>query len=88
MGTQPNLVAGGKRMLSSQCPAMVEHNGDLIFVTGSPGGRTIINTVLCNILNLIQFDMSPAATIAALDNITNGFPIACIWKMSNPRRML
>ena len=46
IGTEPNLAAPGKRMLSSMTPTIVTRDGRLALVTGSPGGRTIINTVL------------------------------------------
>lgn len=57
VGTKPNLVQPGKRMLSSQTPVIVTKNGMPFLVTGSPGSRTIINTVLQIILNVIDFDM-------------------------------
>src|SRR5262249_19251099 len=41
IGTEPNLVAPGKRMLSSQTPTIVARNGKPLIVTGSPGSRTI-----------------------------------------------
>lgn len=65
IGTPPNVVAPGKRMLSSMCPVIVTKNGRVVLVTGSPGGRTIINTMLCVLLNRIEFEMSPRETIAA-----------------------
>ena len=55
IGTPPNLIAPGKRMLSSQTPTLICRDGRLVMVTGSPGGRTIINTVLCTIVNLVDF---------------------------------
>jgi gamma-glutamyltranspeptidase/glutathione hydrolase len=55
IGTPANVIAPGKRMLSSQTPAFVCRDGRLVLVTGSPGGRTIINTVLCTILNVVDF---------------------------------
>ncbi len=64
IGTPANTVAGGKRMLSSQSPVIVEKDGRLVLVTGSPGGRTIINTVLCILLNVIDFKQSPAVAVA------------------------
>ena len=57
IGTKPNQIAPGKRMLSSQTPTIVAKDGKVVLVTGSPGGRTIINTVLCMVLNVIEFDM-------------------------------
>jgi len=57
IGTPPNVAAPGKRMLSSMCPTVVARDGKVVLVTGSPGGRTIINTVLCVVLNVLEFDM-------------------------------
>lgn len=57
IGTEPNQVAPGKRMLSSMTPTIVARNGKVVLVTGSPGGRTIINTVLCVVVNVLDFDM-------------------------------
>ena len=49
-------------MLSSQSPTIVSREGRLELVTGSPGGRTIPNTVLCVLLNVLDFgdDVSTA----------------------------
>jgi gamma-glutamyltranspeptidase/glutathione hydrolase len=58
IGTAPNQIAPGKRMLSSQTPTVVARDGKVILVTGSPGSRTIINTVLCITVNVIDFDMT------------------------------
>jgi gamma-glutamyltranspeptidase/glutathione hydrolase len=57
IGTRPNVVEPGKRMLSSMCPTIVAKDGRVVLVTGSPGGRTIINTVLCVVLNVLEFGM-------------------------------
>ena len=57
IGTKPNQIAPGKRMLSSMTPVIVLKGGKPVLVTGSPGGRTIINTVLCVVLNVTEFDM-------------------------------
>ncbi|MEO1994889.1 MAG: gamma-glutamyltransferase, partial [Planctomycetaceae bacterium] len=65
IGTDANLIEPGKRMLSSQCPIIATHDGKVRLVTGSPGGRTIINTVLCIVLNLLEFEMDPVAAVAA-----------------------
>lgn len=54
IGTSANLAEPGKRMLSSMSPTIVNRNGEVFMVTGSPGGRTIINTVLQTILNVID----------------------------------
>ena len=57
IGTKPNLIAPGKRMLSSMTPVIVTRNNRVVLITGSPGGRTIINTVFCVVLNLLEFEM-------------------------------
>ena len=57
IGTKPNLVAPGKRMLSSMCPVIVSKGGRVVLVTGSPGGRTIINTLFCMVMNVLEFEM-------------------------------
>jgi gamma-glutamyltranspeptidase/glutathione hydrolase len=58
IGTTANLAAPEKRMLSSMTPTIVARDGKLLMVTGSPGGRTIINTVLLTILNVVDFGMN------------------------------
>lgn len=65
IGTEPNQIAPGKRMLSSQSPTVVLHQGRVCVVTGSPGGRTIPNTTLWILLNLLEFGLEPPAAIAA-----------------------
>lgn len=57
IGTKPNQIEPGKRMLSSMSPTLVLKEGKPYLVTGSPGGRTIINTVLCVVVNTIDFEM-------------------------------
>ncbi|MFC2966823.1 gamma-glutamyltransferase [Acidimangrovimonas pyrenivorans] len=53
-----NAVAPGKRPLSSMTPTIVLRNGKVFMVTGSPGGSTIISTVLGTILNVVDFGMN------------------------------
>jgi len=65
IGTAANLVAPEKRMLSSMTPSIVGKDGQIFAVVGSPGGRTIINTVLQVVSNLIDFQMSPGDAVAA-----------------------
>jgi gamma-glutamyltranspeptidase/glutathione hydrolase len=65
IGTEANQVAPGKRMLSSQTPTIVSKDGKVVLITGSPGSRTIINTVLCVIVNTIDFDMNIQAAVDA-----------------------
>jgi gamma-glutamyltranspeptidase/glutathione hydrolase len=65
IGTPPNVIAPGKRMLSSMTPTIVTRNGQLVLVTGSPGGRTIINTVLNVLVNALAYDMDVRAAVDA-----------------------
>jgi gamma-glutamyltranspeptidase/glutathione hydrolase len=65
IGTPPNLAAPGKRMLSSMTPTILARDGRLFMVIGSPGGRTIINTVLLAILNVVDFGMNIQEAIDA-----------------------
>jgi gamma-glutamyltranspeptidase/glutathione hydrolase len=65
IGTEPNMAAPGKRMLSSMTPTIVTKDGQLFMVTGSPGGRTIINTVLQTILNVVDFGMNVQEAVDA-----------------------
>ena len=65
IGTEPNLARPEQRMLSSMTPTIVARDGELVAVIGSPGGRTIINTVLQIVVNLVDFRMSPADAVAA-----------------------
>ena len=66
IGTPPNLAEPGKRMLSSMTPTIVAKDGSLFMVmTGSPGGRTIINTVLHTILNVVDFEMNVQEAVDA-----------------------
>jgi gamma-glutamyltranspeptidase/glutathione hydrolase len=65
IGTPPNLAAPGKRMLSSMAPTILARDGKPFLVIGSPGGRTIINTVLEVILNVVDFGMNVQEAINA-----------------------
>ena len=65
IGTPPNLIAPGKRMLSSMSPAIVMKGKDLHLVTGTPGGRAIINTVLDVVINVLQYNMDVRAAVDA-----------------------
>jgi gamma-glutamyltranspeptidase/glutathione hydrolase len=65
IGTPANVIAPGKRMLSSMTPTIVAREGRPVLITGSPGGRTIINTVLLMVLNTLEFEMDLAAATAA-----------------------
>lgn len=57
IGSDPNLIRPEKRMLSSMTPTIVAKNGKPYLVIGSPGGRTIINTVFQTVLNVLGYEM-------------------------------
>ena len=65
IGTPPNLAAPEKRMLSSMTPTIVAKDGRPWLVIGSPGGRTIINSVLQVVLNMIDHGMNVAQAVEA-----------------------
>jgi gamma-glutamyltranspeptidase / glutathione hydrolase len=65
IGTEPNLAAPGKRMLSSMTPTILARDGEFFLAVGSPGGRTIINTVLQIVLNVVDFGMNVQQAIDA-----------------------
>jgi gamma-glutamyltranspeptidase/glutathione hydrolase len=65
IGTEPNLARPGQRMLSSMTPTILARDGRLVAVVGSPGGRTIINTVLHIVLNIAEFGMDLESALAA-----------------------
>lgn len=65
IGTPANIIAPGKRMLSSMSPTIVTKDGKLFMVTGSPGGRTIINTVMEIVLDGLDFGMDARQAVDA-----------------------
>ena len=58
IGAEANSIAAGKRMLSSMTPTIIEKEGKLWLVVGSPGGSKIITAVAQTILNVHEFNMS------------------------------
>ncbi|MFT4943573.1 MAG: gamma-glutamyltranspeptidase/glutathione hydrolase [Candidatus Paceibacteria bacterium] len=58
IGGGANAIAPQKRMLSSMTPTLVEKDGALWMTLGTPGGSTIITSVLQTILNVYEFEMS------------------------------
>ena len=63
--SEGNTISPGKRPLSSMTPTIVLRDGQLSFVTGSPGGPTIISTTLLTVVNWIRFGMNAQADINA-----------------------
>ncbi|MBK7524935.1 MAG: gamma-glutamyltransferase [Saprospiraceae bacterium] len=55
IGFEANKIEPGKRMLSSMTPTIIEKNGTLFMVVGTPGGSTIITSVFQLIINIIDF---------------------------------
>lgn len=65
IGTLANQIRPEQRMLSSMSPTIVAKDGVPLFATGTPGGRTIINTTMQTILNVIDHGMNIATAIDA-----------------------
>ncbi|MCG7502831.1 gamma-glutamyltransferase [Tenacibaculum sp. Mcav3-52] len=57
VGAEANKIEPEKRMLSSMTPTIIEKNGNLYMIVGTPGGSTIITSVLQTILNVHEFNM-------------------------------
>lgn len=64
-GSKANSIAPGKRMVSSMTPTMVEKDGKLYLVAGTPGGSTIITSVLQTIINVIDHKMDMQSAVDA-----------------------
>ena len=65
IGTPANTIAPGKRMLSSQSPTIVLRNRRPVLITGSPGGRTIISTVVSLLIDTLEHDIDLLRAVAA-----------------------
>jgi len=63
--SEANAIGPGKRPLSSMTPTIVLRDGQLSFVTGSPGGPTIISATLLSVLNWMRFGMDAQSAINA-----------------------
>jgi gamma-glutamyltranspeptidase/glutathione hydrolase len=64
--TSPNAAVGGKRPRSSISPTLVFRDGEPVYALGSPGGNTIMSTVLQLVVNLVDFQMELPEAVAAL----------------------
>jgi gamma-glutamyltranspeptidase/glutathione hydrolase len=62
---EANAIAPGKRPLSSMAPTLVEKDGRVVFVLGSPGGSRIITAVLETIMNIVDYGMGPREAVDA-----------------------
>ncbi|GEM50954.1 gamma-glutamyltransferase [Empedobacter brevis NBRC 14943 = ATCC 43319] len=65
VGGKANAIAPSKRMLSSMTPSILEKDGKLFMVVGTPGGSTIITSVFQSVLNVVDFGMSMQEAVAA-----------------------
>ena len=65
IGAEANSIKPEKRMLSSMSPTIVSQNGKLFMVVGSPGGSTIITSVLQTILNVYEYGMGMQEAVNA-----------------------
>ena len=65
IGAEANSILPEKRMLSSMTPTIVERDGKLYMVVGTPGGSTIITSVMQAIINVHEFDMSMQEAVEA-----------------------
>ena len=65
VGAEANAIAPEKRMLSSMTPTILEKNGKLFMVVGSPGGATIITAVYQTILNVVEYGMDMQQAVNA-----------------------
>tara|TARA_Y100001970_G_scaffold285435_1_gene405208 strand:- start:59711 stop:61384 length:1674 start_codon:yes stop_codon:yes gene_type:complete len=58
IGSEANSILPKKRMLSSMTPTIIEKKGKILMILGTPGGSTIITSVLQTILNVYEFQMN------------------------------
>lgn len=64
-GSEANSITPQKRMLSSMTPTIIEKDGKLFMILGTPGGSTIITSVLQTFLNVAEFNMSMQEAVNA-----------------------
>ncbi len=65
VGGTANAIAPGKRMLSSMTPTILTHNGKVALVTGTPGGSTIITSVLQSIVGIVDYGLNAQQVVTA-----------------------
>ena len=65
VGAEANAIEPGKRMLSSMTPTIVKKDGDVVLVTGTPGGSTIITSILQVVLNVIEHGQTIEQSVAS-----------------------
>lgn len=84
IGSEANSIAPNKRMLSSMTPTIVEENGKLQFIVGTPGGSTITTSVLQTILNVIDFEMNMAKAVSSPRFHHQYLPDLIEYEQTNP----
>jgi gamma-glutamyltranspeptidase/glutathione hydrolase len=83
-----NAIARGKRPLSAMTPTFLLREGKLFLVIGSPGGPTIINTVLQVIVNVVDFGLDDSGSDrCAPRSITSGCQTSYGWRSTVSLRM-
>src|SRR5882672_11222619 len=87
MQSEANAIAPGHRPLSSMTPTILLRDGKLSFVTGSPGGATIISATLLSILNWMRLGMEPQAAINAPRFHHQWLPDAILMERAFPEGM-
>lgn len=65
VGGEANAIMPAKRMLSSMTPTIIEKDGELFMIVGTPGGSTIITSVFQTVLNVIEFNKNMQAAVDA-----------------------
>lgn len=65
IGGEANKIEPHKRMLSSMTPTIIERDGKLFMVVGTPGGSTIITSVFQTFMNVVEFDMGMQQAVSA-----------------------
>ena len=65
VGGTANAIAPGKRMLSSMTPTILTRNGRVALVTGTPGGSTIITSVLQSIIGIVDYGLNAQQVVTA-----------------------
>jgi len=79
---EANAIAPGKRPLSSMSPTLVEKDGRVFLVLGSPGGSRIITSVLETILDIVDYDMAPQQAVEARRFHHQGLPDEVFYERS------
>ena len=83
IGGEANKILPNKRMLSSMTPSIVEKDGKLLMVVGTPGGSTIITSVFQTILNVLDHKMSMQQAVTAKRVHSQWFPDAIFQEINS-----